>query len=126
MRLPIRHHLQPMFQAAQMIVETEELAGKAVCILGNTGRKNLFTQGGPPDAPLGQRIRLNGISCLVIGLLSIAPTIQFVRWSRQIRADPAFQPAAAELKRAQRWVGLELLLIFPLVALAAAMARSPF
>ena len=48
----------------------EELAGKAVCILGNTVRKNLFTQGGPPDAPLGQRIRLNGISCLVIGLLS--------------------------------------------------------
>ncbi len=48
----------------------EELAGKAVCIVGNTVRKNLFTKGGPPDAPLGQRIRLNGISCLVIGLLS--------------------------------------------------------
>jgi putative membrane protein len=63
---------------------------------------------------------------VVIGLLSIAPTIQFVRWSRQVRADPAFQPAAAELKRAQSWVGLELLLIFPLVALAAAMARYPF
>jgi len=44
----------------------EELAGKAVCIIGNTVRKNLFTQG----SPLGQRVRLNGISCLVIGVLS--------------------------------------------------------
>ena len=37
-----------------------------MCIIGNTVRKNLFTQG----SPLGQRIRLNGISCLVIGVLS--------------------------------------------------------
>ena len=44
----------------------EEQAGKAVCIIGNTVRKNLFTQG----LPLGQRIRLNGISCLVIGVLT--------------------------------------------------------
>ena len=44
----------------------EEEAGKAVCIIGNTVRKNLFTQG----SPLGQFIRLNDISCLVIGVLS--------------------------------------------------------
>jgi putative ABC transport system permease protein len=44
----------------------EEEAGKAVCIIGNTVRKNLFTQG----SPLGQRMRLNAISCLVIGVLS--------------------------------------------------------
>ena len=44
----------------------EELAGKAVCIIGNTVRTNLFTHG----SPLGQRVRLNGISCLVIGVLS--------------------------------------------------------
>jgi putative ABC transport system permease protein len=44
----------------------EEQAGKAVCIIGNSVKKNLFNQ----TSPLGQRIRLNGISCLVIGLLS--------------------------------------------------------
>jgi putative ABC transport system permease protein len=48
----------------------EEQAGKAVCIIGNTVRKNLFTQAASPAAPLGQRVRLNGISCLVIGVLS--------------------------------------------------------
>ena len=59
----------PLF-AGRSFEPDEELAGKAVCIIGNTVRKNLFTKGGAPDAPLGQRIRLNGISCLVIGLLS--------------------------------------------------------
>jgi len=44
----------------------EEVAGKAVCIIGHTVEKNLFTQG----SPIGQRMRLNGISCQVIGVLS--------------------------------------------------------
>jgi putative membrane protein len=60
---------------------------------------------------------------VVIGLLSIAPTIQFVRWSRALRADPGFRPPATEVSRAALWVRIEVLLLFPLVAFAAAMAR---
>jgi putative ABC transport system permease protein len=44
----------------------EEQAGKAVCIIGNTIRTNLFRGG----AAVGDRIRVNGISCDVIGILS--------------------------------------------------------
>ncbi|RYE02674.1 MAG: FtsX-like permease family protein [Sphingomonadales bacterium] len=44
----------------------EEQAGKGVCVIGNTVRKNLFNGG---DA-VGQRLRINGISCDVIGILS--------------------------------------------------------
>ncbi|MES3099226.1 ABC transporter permease [Sphingomonas faeni] len=44
----------------------EEAAGKAVCILGNTVIQNLFRGADP----IGQRIRLNDISCDVIGTLS--------------------------------------------------------
>ena len=44
----------------------EEVAGKAVCIIGNTVRKNLFSR----SSPVGERMRLNGISCQVIGVLS--------------------------------------------------------
>jgi putative ABC transport system permease protein len=44
----------------------EESAGKGVCIIGNTVKTNLFKSG-----PLiGERLRVNGISCTVIGLLS--------------------------------------------------------
>jgi putative ABC transport system permease protein len=44
----------------------EELAGKSVCIIGNTVKQNLFSS----NSPLGRRIRVNGISCVVIGLLA--------------------------------------------------------
>jgi putative ABC transport system permease protein len=44
----------------------EEQAGKGVCIIGNTVRTNLFHAA----SPIGERIRVNGISCDVIGLLS--------------------------------------------------------
>ena len=45
---------------------TEEAAGKGVCIIGNTVRTNLFPRGNP----VGERMRVNGISCDVIGVLS--------------------------------------------------------
>jgi len=44
----------------------EEQAGKAVCIIGNTVRTNLFRGGNA----VGERMRVNGISCDVIGVLS--------------------------------------------------------
>lgn len=45
----------------------EEAAGKAVCLLGGTVYKNLFH-----DAPAeGRQFRINGISCEVIGTLTV-------------------------------------------------------
>ncbi|MBB4086337.1 ABC transporter permease [Sphingomonas carotinifaciens] len=44
----------------------EEEAGKAVCIIGNTVRTNLFRGG----EAVGQRFRVGNISCDVIGVLS--------------------------------------------------------
>ena len=44
----------------------EERAGKALCILGETVRRELF---GAAD-PVGQRIRLGKLTCQVIGLLA--------------------------------------------------------
>ncbi|MBA4763103.1 ABC transporter permease [Sphingomonas sp.] len=44
----------------------EEAAGKAVCIIGNTVRQNLFRGG----EAIGRRIRISNVSCDVIGTLS--------------------------------------------------------
>lgn len=52
--------------AGRTFSSSEEQAGKGVCIIGNTVRTNLFRGG---DA-VGQRMRINGISCDVIGVLS--------------------------------------------------------
>jgi putative ABC transport system permease protein len=59
--------IQPWPLAEGRIFEAaEEQAGKAVCIIGNTVSANLFREG----SPIGQRVRINGNTCTVIGLLS--------------------------------------------------------
>lgn len=52
-------------EAGRQFMESELRAGKAVCLLGATVRKELFAG----QEPLGQRIRLGKVSCQVIGLL---------------------------------------------------------
>jgi putative membrane protein len=61
-----------------------------------------------------------------IGLLSVGPTVLFFRWRKAAAGDAGFTPPPDELKRARLCVGLEALLLIPLLACAAAMARYPF
>jgi putative ABC transport system permease protein len=46
--------------------DAEEQSGKAVCVIGNTVRQNLF----PNEDPLGKQMRVKDLSCEVIGTLS--------------------------------------------------------
>lgn len=50
----------------RIFTETEQRAGKAVCVIGETVRKQLFDQ----QAALGSNIRLSNFSCTVIGILA--------------------------------------------------------
>ena len=52
-------------QGGRMFTPAEEAAGKSVCVIGNTVRRNLF-QG---DNPVGERVRIGDVSCDVIGVL---------------------------------------------------------
>lgn len=61
-----------------------------------------------------------------IGLISILPTLAFFRWRKAAAGNAAFTPPAAEVKQVRLWVGLEALLLVPLLVSAAAMARWPF
>lgn len=51
--------------AGRRFTDAEESAGRAVCIIGTTVKKNLFRA----EDPLGQHIRLNSLSCPVIGVM---------------------------------------------------------
>ncbi|WP_109809186.1 ABC transporter permease [Sphingosinithalassobacter portus] len=53
------------FASGRPFTSAEESAGKAVCVIGDTIRENLFSDG---DAT-GQRFRLGNVSCEVIGVL---------------------------------------------------------
>ena len=61
---------------------------------------------------------------LLIGLISIAPTLRFIRWRKAARADAAFTPAPAEVKSAKRLVMLELHLLAFIPLAAVFMARG--
>lgn len=67
------------------------------------------------------------IGCFaVIGLLSIPPTMAFLRWNKARRVDADFQPDAGQIARARLFNGLMALMLIPLLICAAAMARWPF
>jgi len=54
-----------------------------------------------------------------VGLLSVPPTLAFIRWRRA-----ALAPEAADVARVQRFIHAELLLFALLPGFAAAMARG--
>ena len=60
---------------------------------------------------------------LVVGLLSIHPTLRLLRWRKALKADMAFIPPAVEQARARIIVRIELVLVAAIFVLAAAMAR---
>jgi putative membrane protein len=61
---------------------------------------------------------------LIVGLLSIVPTLRYLKWARQLRADSAFRPAAAEIGRMRRYLWAEAAFFLAIPVAAAAMARG--
>ncbi len=53
-------------RAGRIFNDDEERAGKAVCVIGNTVRKQLFGAA----TPIGEALRVKNFSCEVIGLLA--------------------------------------------------------
>jgi putative membrane protein len=60
---------------------------------------------------------------VLIGILSIWPTLRFLRWRKALKADAAFLPAEDEVRRLRRIVRFELVLVAVIFVCAAAMAR---
>lgn len=60
---------------------------------------------------------------VLVGVLSIWPTVRFLRWRRQLAANPAFLPAPSEVAGLARIVRFELALVAVIFVCAAAMAR---
>jgi putative membrane protein len=60
---------------------------------------------------------------LLVGLLSIPPTLRYIKWRRQFAADAAWAPDTAEVAGVRKWIGLEVVGIALIIVLAATMAR---
>ena len=60
---------------------------------------------------------------LLVGLLSILPTVRFLRWRKALAANPAYLPDTAEVGKMRGIVRFELILLATVFVFAAAMAR---
>lgn len=60
---------------------------------------------------------------IVIGLLSIRPTILFMRWRKALDADGSL-PSEPEVRMARRWILIEAHLLVVIPLLAALLARG--
>ena len=59
-----------------------------------------------------------------VGIISIKPTLQFIRWRKAVVADPSFRPATTEVASARRLVFIEMHLIALIPLAAVFMARG--
>jgi putative membrane protein len=61
---------------------------------------------------------------VLVGLLSVPPTIAVLRWRTELAANPAFAPDDAQVGRLRRFFAGELVAFALIPAFAAAMARG--
>jgi len=61
---------------------------------------------------------------ILVGLMSIVPTINILRWKKQGKTLPDFVPTPAEIAKVRRWVMIESHLIIFIPLAAVLMARG--
>lgn len=61
---------------------------------------------------------------IVVGLLSVPPTIAVLRWRRELAANPSFSPDQGQVTMLRRFFAGELVAFAFIPAFAAAMARG--
>jgi putative membrane protein len=61
---------------------------------------------------------------LLVGLISISPTLNYIRWRKALRADSNALPNDASVKATRQLIHIELMLLFLMPILAAMMARG--
>ncbi len=65
------------------------------------------------------------ITCFaIVGLLSLWPTIQFIRWRGALKKDPSAMPAPQAIAVARRFIWAEVFFFALIPVFAAAMARG--
>ena len=64
------------------------------------------------------------VAFLVMGLLTIPPTLAIRHWTKQAGENPGFAPPAAEIVRNRRYVHAQAFMLVLIPSFAAAMARG--
>ena len=60
----------------------------------------------------------------LVGVLSVQPTVQYIRWRRALKTDPTALPGDGAIKTVRRFLWLEVFFFALIPVFAAAMARG--
>jgi putative membrane protein len=60
----------------------------------------------------------------LVGILSLWPTIQFIRWRGALKKDPAAMPSSGKIATVRRFIWAEVIFFALIPVFAAAMARG--
>lgn len=61
---------------------------------------------------------------ILVGLLSLVPTLRFIRWAKEVAAAPGLTVADGEVKAMSRYITLELGLLAMIPLMAVLMSRG--
>ncbi|MEO8685886.1 MAG: DUF2214 family protein [Devosia sp.] len=64
------------------------------------------------------------LAFVIVGLLSIQPTIALGRWAKALTADAGFVPPAGEIAKSRKFINAEVIILVLIPIFAAAMARG--
>jgi putative membrane protein len=64
------------------------------------------------------------VTFVVVGMLSIVPTVAIIRWRKALKSDASFAPPADGVRRVRAYLWAEAALFLLLPVFAAAMARG--
>jgi putative membrane protein len=120
-----------LLRAGAPNIDTERLASAdmgfgltALAVLVTGGLRAVYGAKGWPFYAHNPAFHVKITLFVIVGLVSIAPTIAFLRWRKARRADPGYAVAEAEWKRARRLVMVELHLIALIPLAAVIMSRG--
>jgi len=119
-------HLQPGH--VRLLVRVDRAYMLAAIAVLTTGGVSFFWYAKGPGFYLPNPVFHLKIALFVaIGLISIAPTVQFIRWNRALTEGRMRVLTDADIRRVRRFIGLEMLLLgfVPLAAVLMARGISP-
>ena len=97
------------------------LAGLIVVV----GFGRVFYGAKPPDLFLSNPFFWAKVGCFIlVGIISVLPTVRILGWRRSLRADPGFTAPPAEAEAVRRFMVIEALLIPLILVFAAMMVRG--
>jgi putative membrane protein len=110
---------------AQRIARIDGLYGLSAVILVVIGFLRVYFGLKPPEFYFESHAFWTKLGLFIlIALASVPPTIAFLRWSRSIKADAAFEVPAGAIANVRRWLHAEAALLVFIPILAAVMARG--